>query len=436
MEIKNIKKEGLAREYSVTMSATAVQQKVNEIIAKEAKTFKMPGFREGKVPFSLVKRQIGDGILQNHLRQIIDDAVRKIMTDSGERPAMSPEIEMNNLNEETELKLTITFDALPAIPEIDLTKISLDSYEIVISDNDIDKAKDEILRRFKNFKPAEAGYKAQIGDALKIDFIGKIDGTAFEDCTSSNTTLEIGAKQFIPGFEEQLVGIEAGEERVITVTFPKDHPNHPSKKVTFDIKVHEVLVNKDNSKWNEELAKKLGLENIEKIDQTIKDRISTEFALMARFHIKKELFDILDKEYSFDIPRKMLNADLQQLLQEVKSKNINEIANKSDEELKAEYEKISSRRVKLGLLLAELARINKVTVTEEDFRETITAQIMQMPNKQKEIIEYYSKQENLRMLEGPILEEKTVDFILSNINLNKVNISVEEFYKKNLEVNS
>ena len=436
MEIRNIKKEGLARGYSITMSAAVIHQKIDEVIAKEAKTFKMPGFREGKVPVSLVKRQIGANVLQKQLRQIIDEAVHKIMTDSGERPAMPPEIEMNNFNEETELKLTVTFDALPTIPEIDLTKINLDFYEIEVSDDDMDKARNEILRRFKNFKPAEAGYKAQVGDVLKIDFVGRINGAAFTGGTGSNITLEIGAKQFVPGFEEQLIGVVADEEKVITVTFPENYPNNPGKEATFNIKVHEVLVNKDQSAWNEELAKKLGFESLEKVDKMIKDKMTTDFAIMARFRIKKELFDILDKEYSFDIPSKMLHADLKQLLQEVKSRDADERAKKSDEELKAEYEKISSRRVKLGLLLAELARINKLAVTEEDLRETIAAQVMQMPDKQKEVIEYYSKQENLRMLEGPILEEKTVDFILSKINLNKVSISAEEFSKENLAMNS
>ncbi|MDJ1257089.1 MAG: trigger factor [Candidatus Midichloria sp.] len=432
MEIQPIKKEGLFREYTVIVPSEDIKKKVDEILAQEAETFKMPGFREGKVPISLVRRQIGGKVLQKQLRQSIDDAVKAILKESEERPAMPPEIQMNNFDENTELKITISFDALPKIPEIDLTKVSFDGYEIEVLDSDMEKAKGEILKRSKNFQPAEAGYKAQVGDMLKIDFIGKIDGVEFEGGKGAGIKLEIGSKQFVSGFEEQLVGLAVSEEKTINVVFPQDYPKYPGKEVTFDIKVHEILKTQDTAEWNDELAKKLGFEKIENIEKMIKDRMSTDFAVMARFHTKKELFDILDREYEFELPQRMLEADLEQLIKESKAKPSQETQGKSEEELNEEFKKISFRRVKLGLLLAEFARINKIEVSENDLRETIAAQVMQMPDKQKEIIEYFSKSENLRMLEGPILEEKTVDFILTKVNLNKIKITAEEFSKKNL----
>ncbi|CAG7590463.1 MAG: trigger factor [Candidatus Midichloria sp.] len=432
MEIQPIKKEGLFREYTVIVPSEDIKKKVDEILAKEAETFKMPGFREGKVPISLVRRQIGGEVLQKQLRQSIDDAVKAILKESQERPAMPPEIQMNNFDENTELKITISFDALPKIPEIDLTKVSFDGYEIEVLDSDMEKAKGEILKRSKNFQPAEDGYKAQVGDMLKIDFVGKIDGVEFEGGKGEGIKLEIGSKQFVPGFEEQLVGLAVSEEKTINVVFSQNYPKYPGKEVTFDIKVHEILRTQDTAEWNDELAKKLGFEKIENIEKMIKDRMSTDFAVMARFHTKKELFDILDREYEFELPQRMLEADLEQLIKEAKAKPSPETQDKSEEELNEEFKKISFRRVKLGLLLAELARINKIEVSENDLRETIAVQVMQMPDKQKEIIEYFSKPENLRMLEGPILEEKTVDFILTKVNLNKIKITAEEFSKKNL----
>ena len=432
MEIQPIKKEGLFREYTVIVPSEDIKKKVDEILAKEAETFKMPGFREGKVPISLVRRQIGGEVLQKQLRQSIDNAVKAILKESQERPAMPPEIQMNNFDENTELKITISFDALPKIPEIDLTKVSFDGYEIEVLDSDMEKAKGEILKRSKNFQPAEDGYKAQVGDMLKIDFVGKIDGVEFEGGKGEGIKLEIGSKQFVPGFEEQLVGLAVSEEKTINVVFSQNYPKYPGKEVTFDIKVHEILRTQDTAEWNDELAKKLGFEKIESIEKMIKDRMSTDFAVMARFHTKKELFDILDREYEFELPQRMLEADLEQLIKEAKAKPSPETQDKSEEELNEEFKKISFRRVKLGLLLAELARINKIEVSENDLRETIAVQVMQMPDKQKEIIEYFSKPENLRMLEGPILEEKTVDFILTKVNLNKIKITAEEFSKKNL----
>ncbi|MDJ1406879.1 MAG: trigger factor [Candidatus Midichloria sp.] len=432
MEIQPIKKEGLFREYTVIVPSEDIKKKVDEILAKEAETFKMPGFREGKVPISLVRRQIGGEVLRKQLRQSIDDAVKAILKESEERPAMPPEIQMNNFDENTELKITISFDALPKIPEIDLTKVSFDGYEIEVLDSDMEKAKGEILKRSKNFQPAEDGYKAQVGDMLKIDFVGKIDGVEFEGGKGEGIKLEIGSKQFVPGFEEQLVGLAVSEEKTINVVFSQNYPKYPGKEVTFYIKVHEILRTQDTAEWNNELAKKLGFEKIENIEKMIKDRMSTDFAVMARFHTKKELFDILDREYEFELPQRMFEADLEQLIKEAKAKPSPETQDKSEEELNEEFKKISFRRVKLGLLLAELARINKIEVSENDLRETIAVQVMQMPDKQKEIIEYFSKPENLRMLEGPILEEKIVDFILTKVNLNKIKITAEEFSKKNL----
>lgn len=386
MEIKPIKKEGLLREYTVIIPSENIKKKVDKIIAKEAEIFKMPGFREGKVPISLVKRQIGGEVLQKQLRQVIDDAIKAILKDSEERPAMSPEVQMNNFDEDTDFKITISFDALPKIPEIDLTKVAVDWYEIEVLDSDMEKAKSEILKRSKNFQPAEAGHKAQVGDMLKIDFVSKIDGVEFEGEKGTGIKLEIGSKQFVLGFEEQLVGVAVGEERTINVVFPQNYPKYPSREVTFDIKIHEIFKTQDNLEWNDELAKKLGFEKIENIEKMIKDRMFTDFAVMARFHTKKELFDILDKEYEFEIPQKMLQADLEQLIREAESKVLTNNRGKSEEELKEEFKKISSRRVKLGLLLAELARINKIEVSENDLRETIAAQVMQMPVDRKSVV--------------------------------------------------
>jgi len=321
MIIKLTKKEGLTREYLAISSMEDIRKKFKKILQVKKQNFKLPGFREGKVPISLIKRKIGADVLKEQLEQLIDNILRAIIKNSNERPALHPEIRMehgfdkiissamnysddgsdseivgdldNNKTEDIfefvielekdelnkkpseiqdenftlddqliNLNININFDALPEIPKIDLSQISFECYEIDVLDSDMEKGKAEFLKRFKDFKSAEDGYKSQIGDVLKIDFVGKIDGIEFEGGKGTDMNLELGSKQFIPGFEEQLVGLIAGEEKVISVTFPENYPQHSGKEVQFDVKVNEILKDNNTYEWNEDFAKNLLLKKL------------------------------------------------------------------------------------------------------------------------------------------------------------------------------
>ena len=432
VNIESINAEGLFRKFKITVPAGFINQRVADAISKEALTFKMPGFREGKVPSALVKRQIGQEVLRRELGQIVDSSVTKAIRDSNSVPSLTPEVALEGMSGdlaitevEKDLIINVSFEALPEIPKIDFPSISITVDSIAVSDTEMDRAKKDILKRLRDLEEAVAGHKASVNDLVTFKSEGKVDEVDFPLANSNEVQINIGHNESIPGLDDHLIGLSVGDKKEFDLTLPNDYPHHPGKTVHFSIEILKIMTTVNSLQWDDELAKRIGYDTIDKLDNILRDRIQGEFSIMERFQAKKELFDVINDKYDFEMPVTMLEADKKQLSAEMSKSNA------GNSSIAPDIDIISKRRVKLGLVIADTARNNNIKVTEDDFKKVIEMHAAQFPDRMKEVVEFYSKPENLRMIEAPLLEEKTVDFMLSQIKVNKLEaISFIEFNQK------
>ncbi len=438
MDIKVLKSEGLVEELEIRIPAKDVLDKVEKELEEHQKTFKMAGFRDGKVPMNMVRKQVGPQMLSKAIEQEVDTTLRTVFEERKIRPALQPYVEVKKFEESGDkagLTFTVKVEKFPPVPAVDWAKVELDTLKIKIVDEDLSKAHEDILKNFKNFDTAPAGQPAKKGDAVMIDFVGKVDDKEFEGGKGEGIRLELGSNQFIPGFEEQLVGAKAGSQVKVRVTFPKNYANKElaNKPAIFDVKVTEVLKPSSVEALNDDFAKKLGVESMEKLNDMIRQKIEADFNGLARLRMKKILFDKIDAEYIFDIPPGMFKIDFESMWNEVQAQrktNPDMFKGKTDADMRKEYEAIAKRRVRLGIILAETARENKIEVGEKDLQQAIYAEAMMRPGQEKIVLDFYSKPDNLERLKGPILEEKAVDFILTKIQRKESEITSKEFFEK------
>ena len=434
-ELKELKNEGLSFEWEVNIPSKPIVDELEAAINKEKETFKMAGYRPGHVPTETVKKQVGPKILSDLIHVEVDKILKVILKDKNIKPALQPIVEIKAFNDKANLTFTVKIESLPEVPTVDWSKISIDKYEVEVLPEDIDKALAEIKDKFKTFKETDKKYAAKKGDAVIIDFHGTIAGKDFEGNKAEGIRLEIGSNQFIPGFEEQLIGAVAGMSLKVRVTFPKNYSNNDlsSKNAIFDVKVVQVLSPEDVDNIDDEFAAKLGLENVDKLMQLIEEKITADFNGLARLSMKKKLFDEIDAIYRFDIPSGMTKIDFDSMWNELKSQkqsNPEIFRGKNENDMKAEYEEIAKRRVRLGILLADVARDNDIEITDTDLQQAVFAEAMLRPGQEKIVTDFYAKAENLERLKGPVLEEKAVDLILTWINLNIKKITSKEFFDK------
>ena len=433
MQIKEIKNEKLVKEYKITIPFQAINSKVEEKVLEVAKTFKMPGFREGKVPLSIVRQKVGKEETGKQIQNQVVSCIKDLIESKDITPSGRPDVEILSYNEEEGLSIKIAFNVLPEVPEIKWEDIEIEKIKIKISDNELNEAKNAILKEFRQHKKAKAGYKIKDGDKVNIDFEGKIDGKDFDGNKDEKMDLVIGSEQFLKDFEKQLIGCKAGESKAFDVTFPEDYPQKDLalKTANFKVKINDVMELEPIKEITQEMLQKLGVDNEEKLNELITNRLNADFIGATRLKMKKDLFDQIDKKYDFDLPEQMLDQDFEMIWQEIeKSKDKDEsLKNKTDEELKAEYKKISRRRVKLGLVMAEVAKKNNINITDEELNEIIKMQANQNPQIRDKILEFYKNPENLEKIKGPILEEKALEVIFSKVKLKEKEITSEEFVK-------
>ncbi|MBA8667576.1 trigger factor [Holosporaceae bacterium 'Namur'] len=431
--VETLESKGLYRKLSFSLPAKPILDKVEKEIEEEAKTFKMAGFRDGKVPLPIVRKRIGERVLGKTIETVIDEELRGHFTENNIRPALQPSVEVKSFDDKSDLVFEAKLEIFPEVPEVTWDELEIEILDIEVTDEDLKKAHEDILKNFKNFEAAEDSYAAKKGDAVMIDFIGKVDGEEFEGGKGEGIRLELGSNQFIPGFEDQLIGVKKGDTKDVNVTFPADYTSKAlaGKAATFEVKVNEVLTPEAVDNIDDEFAKKLGLESLEKLNEMIKQKIKADFEGVARLRTKKLLFDAIDGKYNFEVPEGMFKLDFEMMWNEIKKQHEKnpENFNKPLNELEDEYKKIAARRVRLGILLAETAKNNNINVEERDLQQAVYAEAMQRPGQEKLVIDFYSKKENLERLKGPLLEEKAVDFILTKVKTNKKMISSQEFFE-------
>jgi trigger factor len=429
-------KEGAEDELKVVVHLAVPGEAIAEVaeakIEEESKTFKMAGFREGAVPKNLVRKRIGVDILSKEIERGVDESLKEFFEHKGWSPAAQPHVNVEAFSDKSYLVYTLTAELLPPVPEVNWEEIKVKVLKIKISDEDIKKAHEDIIKNFKNFVEAEEGYAAQKGDSVVINFKGSIDGEEFEGGSGEEVRLEIGSGTFVPGFEEQLIGARKGDKKIVEVTFPENYPapNLANKKAQFDVEVLEVLKPEGFEVIDDEFAKKLGVESLEQLNELIKGKLEADYEAVLRMSMKKSLFDQIDEKYKFNVPQKMLDADFEIMWREISAQarqNPELFDNKPLSEIEKTYRDIAARRVRLGIILADLAKKRGIEVEEADLQQAVVAEAMQRPGQEKMVFDFYKNPENLERLKGPLLEEKAVDLILEMVTKEEEEITSDKF---------
>lgn len=460
MQIVETKQEKLKREYKVTLTAGEVETKINERLEELGRTVKIPGFRPGKVPLAVLKTKYGKAIMGEVLEHAVNDSTLKAINENKLRPAMQPKIEVKTFDETQGLEYTMAVELLPEVKVADLTKIEIEKLEAKPEDKIIKEALEGIAKRHKTTEVvSDKAHKSKTGDIVVIDFDGTVDGTAFPGMKGEAHHLELGSKSFIDTFEDQLTGVKTGDKKTVTVTFPTPYANAAlaGKKAEFKVEVKEIRTATVPA-IDEEFAKKLGFESLDKVKQAITDQIQAEYNQMTRLNVKRDLLDQLDETHDFPVPAGMVDAEFQGIWQQVKGQNHqhdhahdhNHVHDEScnygkdhgaesegTEEEKQELKDIAHRRVKLGLVLAEIGRENKIEVTVQELQQAVITEARRYPGQEKEVFDYFQKnRQALESLRAPIYEDKVIDFILERSKISSRSVTIEELNKASEEETS
>ncbi len=426
--------ENLKREFSVVVRAEDIEEKLNERLQAMGRKAKIDGFRPGKVPLDVLKKNYGPSVMGEVLEQVVGLATNYALQEAKIRPAMQPKIEIVKFEEGKDLEYKIALEVYPEIPEVDVKKIKLTRYVTEVDEAEIKKTLERLAEQLKDFAPVKKKRAAKEGDAVKIDFVGKVKGEAFEGGTMNDHTLELGAGQFIEGFEEQLVGSKPGDEVAVKVTFPKEYHSKElaGKKAVFDVTVHEVL-EATPQKIDDSMAEKVGAESLDAIKNDIRARLENEYGTASRNLMKRDLFDHLEKSFSFEVPEGMVQLEFDGIWQQIEhaKKENPDAFDKSEKELEKEYRAMSDRRVRLGMLLAEIGEKQGIEVSPNDLTQEALKHAQQYPGQEQFILEHYQKNpDKLEGLRGPALEEKVVDFIFENATVKDEKLDAEALGKK------
>ncbi len=423
MQVKETLNEGLKRGYAITVTAAELDAKVNEKLAEAQPDVEMKGFRKGKVPMALLKKQFGQRVMGEAMQESIDGAMSDHFDKSGDRPAMQPEVKMTNddWKEGDDVHVEMSYEALPDIPEVDLSKIKLEKMVVPADEKAVEEALANLAETAQDFKARKKGSKAKDGDQVVMDFVGKVDGEAFEGGSAEDYPLVLGSNSFIPGFEEQLVGVKAGEEKSVTVSFPDDYQAEhlKGKEATFDCTIKEVK-EPTAAEINDELATKFGAEDLAALKTQISERLEAEYAGAARAVMKRGLLDALDKMVDFDLPPSLVEAEAGQIAHQLWHEENPDVEGHDHPEIEAtdEHKTLATRRVRLGLLLAELGQKAEVEVTDAEMTQAIMSQARQYPGQERQFFEFVQQNAQMQQqLRAPLFEDKVVDFVFEQATI-------------------
>jgi trigger factor len=444
MQVKETVADGLKHEFQISVPAADLDAKADARLVELKDKVRINGFRPGKVPVSHLKKVYGRSVMAETIDQTIRDTNSKIFTDRGFRLATEPKVTMPTEQKEVEeilsgksdLTYTVAIEVVPAIVLADFKSFKVEKPVAEVTDAEIDDAVKRIADQNKTFAARGEGAKAESGDRVTVSFKGTIDGTPFDGGTAENIPVTIGSNTFIPGFEEQLIGIAAGETRTLKVTFPANYGSAQLAGKPAEFATTASLIEApQETVINDEFAKTLGLESLDKLKDAARERISAEFAGATRQRVKRILLDALDEAHRFDAPPSLVDEEFKLMWDSIKSEmeaNGKTFADEgtTEEAATEEYRKIADRRVRLGLVLSEIGQKNKITVTDDEVGRAVIERARQMPGREKEVWDFYRNNANaLAQLRAPIYEDKVVDFILELATVTEKKVSREELYK-------
>jgi trigger factor len=445
MQVSENKTSELTHEFSITIPAAEIEEKITARLGTLAHSVHLPGFRPGKVPVSLIRKRYGEAVRGEVLEEAIKESSQGVMSERGLRPAMTPKIEVTAFEPDGNLEYKMAVEVMPEITPPDFSAIALERMVAEPEDVEVDKTLARLAETRKSWTPVVEPRPAQKGDQVVVDFVGRIDGEEFEGGRAEEYEVEIGGGGFIPGFEDGLIGIAAGSSTQLDLIFPESFPNKAlaGKPVVFDVTVKEVRepapVTVDDA-----FAEKVGADNLDGLKEMIRSEHGRELKALARMQLKRKLLDTLAGACTFAVPPGLVEAEYASIVRQLEKEEASEAEGKHEhehehehaekaadaglsEEKKAEYRSLAERRVRLGLLLAEVGRQNNLRVTPEELSKAIMAEAHRYPGHEKQMVDLYRKHESLReALMAPLLEDKVVDFILEMANVSERQVPVAE----------
>lgn len=449
MQVTETARDGLKRTLKVVVGQQELGERFSTRLDELKDRVQIKGFRKGKVPVPHLKKMYGKSVMQEVLEQTVNDTSTKAIQERNERPAQQPKIELDDVNEgafermvngEADLAYSMTFEVLPPIPQPDLSAIKIERLVADVDDEALNKALGDIAERNVKYD-VEEGRAAADGDMVTMDFIGRIDGEAFEGGAAENAPLVLGKGQFIPGFEDGLIGVKAGEERTITASFPKEYqmPTLAGKDAQFEVKVKAVS-KPAKPEINEEFAAGLGAETLDKLKELVSAQIAREYEQASRMKMKREVLDALDNGEAFELPSSLVDFEFDNIWKQLEN-NLKATGKtfadegKTEDEARTEYRSIAARRVRLGLVIGEIGEKNKLTVTQDELRRALIERARQFPGQEKMVYEYFEKTPGaLAELRAPIFEEKVIDYVIDQVKPVEKKVSKDELFKQVEEV--
>ena len=444
MQVTETLADGLKREYRVVVPSADLDAKANARLDDLKGRVRINGFRPGKVPVSHLKRVYGRAVMAETIEEVVRETNASIISDKGYKLAREPKVtlpeaeaDVNAVVEgKADLSYSIAIEILPKIELADFSTISLEKLSAPVTDEEVDAAVSRLAEQSRPFEDKGAGAKAETGDKVTVSFTGTIDGKPFEGGTGEDIAVELGSNSFIPGFEEQLAGVAAGDTRTVKATFPQNYLSRDlaGKEATFEVVAKSVAA-PGKVALDDAFAKSLGMESVDKLKEALRERITREHAAESRRKVKRKLLDALDERHRFELPPTLVEEEFENVWRTVTSdleaqKKTFADENTTEEAARAEYRGIAERRVRLGLVLSEIGARNNIQVTDDELSRAVVERARQFPGQEQRIWEYYRKSpEATASLRAPLFEDKVVDFLLELVKTSEKTVSREELYR-------
>jgi trigger factor len=443
MQVTETNTEGLRREFTVTVPASDIDQRIDTRLKEVGKQVRLPGFRPGKVPMPLLKKRFGRSVLGEIVEATVNETSQATMNDRGLRPAGQPKIEITQFDEGQDLEYKMEVEVLPEIEEVPTGDLELTRLQAEVSDEIIDEGVQRVAQQRPHFKAISGKRGAKQGDQVLISFTGYLDGEERAEMSGQDQPLTIGANQFIPGFEEQLVGAKAGENKTVELSFPDDYPSqeHAGKPARFEVEIKEIREPSD-APPDDEFAKELGFDDLAAMREAVRQQTEQQFTQASRQRMKRELLDKLHERVTFAVPESMVDMEFNQIWQQVEQALEHHRQHKDDpdhhhehdpeldkpeDELRAEYRQIAERRVRLGLLLSEIGQRNNVQVEQDELNRAVVAEARKYPGQEQQVLEFFQQNpQALDNIRAPLYEEKVVDHLIEQATLTDKTVTPEE----------
>lgn len=436
MQVTQTSEEGLKREFKIVIGAGEIEEKVDARLDELKRDVRLPGFRPGKVPVSLLKKRFGGALRGEVIEDAMKAGTQQALDENALRPAVQPKFDVAPYEEGLDLEYTLSLEVMPEIGMPDLTKLSLERLVAEIGEEEVDETVQGIASRHKSFAPAPEGHKAEKGDALVIDFVGKVDGEVFEGGSATDHQIELGSSSFVDTFEDQLVGAAAGDHRELDVTFPEDYPNEglAGKAVRFEVEVKEVKASVEIV-VDDSFAATLGLESLDALRRTVREQIERERGSLSRERLKRSLLDVLAADHDFAVPPSMVEMEFETIWKKLeddmkRGETTFETLEREEVEVREEYRAIAERRVRLGLLISEIGRNNNIEVAQDEINRAMVEQARRFPGEEQKFMALFrDNPEMADQLRAPLFEEKVVDFILEIATVSDRVVTLDELMR-------